>query len=79
MPLEYQVITSLRLGLYDGMIHSLSELAELFNISEEEVLQKTEKGIILFQTIIERYKEIFSKEFPSLDGESTRILKINNK
>lgn len=79
LPLEYQVITSLRLGLYDGMIHSLSELAELFNISEEEVLQKTEKGIILFQTIIERYKEIFSKEFPSLDGESTRILKINNK
>ena len=79
LPLEYQVITSLRLGLYDGMIHSLSELAELFNISEEEVLQKTEKGIILFQTIIERYKEIFSKEFSSLDGESTRILKINNK
>lgn len=34
-----------RLGLYDGMIHSLSELAEIFNISEQEVLQKTEKGI----------------------------------
>ena len=79
LPLEYQIITALRLGLYDGMIHSLSELAELFNISEREVLERTEKGISLFQTISERYKELFSREFPSLDGESTMLLRLNNK
>ena len=61
------------------MIHSLSELAELFNISEREVLERTEKGISLFQTISERYKELFSREFPSLDGESTMLLRLNNK
>lgn len=79
LPLEYQIITALRLGLYDGMIHSLSELAELFNISESEVLERTEKGITLFQTIIERYKELFSRDFPDLDGESARLLRINDK
>ncbi len=79
LPLEYQIITALRLGIYDGMIHSLSELAELFNISESEVLERTEKGISLFQTISERYKELFSREFPSLDGESTMLLRLNNK
>lgn len=79
LPLEYQIITALRLGLYDGMIHSLSELAEIFNISEQEVLQKTEKGIALFQTLVLKYQEIYGKDFPALDGESTMLLRINNK
>ena len=79
LPLEYQIITSLRLGLYDGMIHSLSELSEIFNISEQEVLQKTEKGIALFQTLVLKYQEIYGKDFPALDGESTMLLRINNK
>ena len=79
LPLEYQIITSLRLGLYDGMIHSLSELAELFNISEQEVLMKTEKGISLFQTLVLKYHELYGKDFPTLDGESTMLLRLNDK
>ena len=61
------------------MIHSLSELSEIFNISEQEVLQKTEKGIALFQTLVLKYQEIYGKDFPALDGESTMLLRINNK
>lgn len=79
LPLEYQIITALRLGLYDGMIHSLSELAELFNISEQEVLMKTEKGISLFQTLVLKYHELYGKDFPTLDGESTMLLRLNDK
>lgn len=79
LPLEYQIITALRLGLYDGMIHSLSELAELFNISEQEVLMKTEKGISLFQTLVLKYHELYGKDFPTLDGESTMLLRLNGK
>lgn len=79
LPLEYQIITALRLGLYDGMIHSSCELAEIFNISEQEVLNKTEKGISLFQNLVIRYQELFGKDFPTLDGESTMLLKLNDK
>lgn len=78
LPLEFQLVTSLRLGLYDAKVHSIPELAELFNISEEEAFTRTEKGIALFQTFVNRYKELFNVEFPSLDGDSASLLRLKS-
>lgn len=78
LPLEFQLVTSLRLGLYDNKVHSISEIAELFNISEEETLARTKKGVDLFQTLVAKYKELFNVDFPSLDGDSISLLRFKN-
>ena len=72
-------MTSLRLGIYDGNIHSVQEIAEIFNISEDNTLQELNKGINLFYILVSRYKELFNCEFPTLDGESELYLGLKPK
>lgn len=79
LPLKCQLMTSLRLGIYDGNIHSVQEIAEIFNISEDNTLQELNKGINLFYILVSRYKELFNCEFPTLDGESELYLGLKPK
>ena len=51
LPTSCKGITNLRLGLVDGFIYSVSELSELFNISEQEVNNLLEVGISYFEEI----------------------------
>ena len=69
LPIEYQYITALRLGLvYDGKIHSIEELAEIFNIDIETARKRCSKGINIFILIIERYKELYNQNIPNIDA-----------
>lgn len=74
--MDCQLITSLHLGIYDGNIHSIKEIAEVFNINEEIVLEKLSKGISLFRTLVTRYQELFGHEFPTLNGENGLYLNL---
>ena len=76
LPIEYRFITMLRLGLYDDKIYSLKELSVIFNIGENEVLLRTEKGILLFKNFIQEYERIYGQNFPELEGESGTMLKL---
>ncbi len=76
LPLEYQLITSLRVGIYDGIIHSISEISEIFHITEEDASEKCSKGIALFNILVSKYQEMFNIKFPNLDGETSSILKL---
>lgn len=76
LPLEYQLITSLRMGIYDGIIHSISEISEIFHITEEDASEKCSKGIALFNILVSKYQEMFNIKFPNLDGETSSILKL---
>lgn len=73
---DYQLVTSLRLGIYDEKLYSISEIGEIFNISDEEVLRKVAKGIELFHILVNGYQKLFGKEFPSLDGEKGLYLSL---
>ena len=69
LPIEYQYITALRLGLiYDEKIHSIEELAEIFNIDIETARERCSKGINIFILIIERYKELYNQNVPNIDA-----------
>ena len=69
LPIEYQYITALRLGLiYDGKIHSIEELAEIFNIDIETARKRCSKGINIFILIIEKYKELYNQNIPNIDA-----------
>ncbi len=76
LPLEYQLITSLRMGLYDGNIHSISEISRIFHVTEEYASEKCSKGIALFNFLVSKYQEIFNIKFPNLDGKTDSILKL---
>ena len=76
LPIEYRFITMLRLGLYDDKIYSLKELSVIFNIGENEVLLRTEMGILLFKNFIQEYERIYGQNFPELEGESGTMLKL---
>lgn len=79
LPLKYKLIGALRLGLYDGNIHSIEEIAELYNISEEEVIANLNKIIDLLLTLVKRYEELYSCSFPNLNGELTLIKRLSKK
>ena len=67
LPIEYRFITMLRLGLYDDKIYSLKELSVIFNIAENKVLLRTEKGILLFKNLVKEYERIYGQTFPELE------------
>lgn len=54
IPFKYRLITSLRMGLYDNKMYSLDEIANIFNITKEEALDLTNKGLIIFKEIKEK-------------------------
>lgn len=72
LPLEYRMFTSLRLGIYDGNIHSITEIADLFGIPENIASRKIARGIILFRNLITKNPELVG----SLNKESMNILKL---
>lgn len=75
LPLRCQLMASLRLGIYDGNIHSIPEIAEVFEVNENEVSQELNKVKILFSTLASGYKESFGMDFPAVDDESLLELK----
>lgn len=81
LPIDYQLVTSLYLGLYDGIIYPIPKICELFNMGEEEVIEKVNMGRNLFETLVNRYNELFKQSFPELDGESRQLLrsKVENE
>ena len=52
LPEEYRLMTALRLGIYDGSIYSIKDIASIFNISEDEVRKKVDKGTNLFRDLV---------------------------
>ena len=52
LPEEYRLMTALRLGIYDGSIYSIKDIASIFNISEDEVRKKVDKGTNLFRNLV---------------------------
>ena len=42
------------MGLYDNKMYSLDEIANIFNITKEEALDLTNKGLIIFKEIKEK-------------------------
>ena len=58
-----------------------AKICELFNMGEEEVIEKVNMGRNLFETLVNRYNELFKQSFPELDGESRQLLrsKVENE
>ena len=56
IPLKYQFITELRLGLYDGNIYSLHQLSKIFGLNNNEVLKYTQRGIKYLCKILSIYQ-----------------------
>lgn len=52
LPEEYRLMTALRLGIYDGSIYSIKDIASIFNISEDDVKEKVDKGTNLFRDLV---------------------------
>ncbi len=57
LPEEYRLMTSLRLGIYDGSIYSIKDIASIFNISEDEVRKKVDKGTNLFRDLVKEQEK----------------------
>lgn len=57
LPEEYRLMTSLRLGIYDGSIYSIKDIASIFNISEDEVRKKVDKGTNLFKDLVKEQEK----------------------
>lgn len=74
LPIQYQLITSLRLGLYDGKIHSIQEIAEIFNLDLSTTKEALSKSVMLFSFLVERYVNIFGVSFPNLSHETDLAL-----
>ena len=77
LPLKYRLISALRLGLYDGNIHSIQEIALMFNVSEDAIIMDLSKLNDLFLTFANRYQELYNFPFPSFNGESIMIKKLS--
>lgn len=78
LPSQYQLITSLRLGLYDGKMYSIQEIADTFNLNISDTKESLEKSIDLFKLLVNRYKELYGVSFPDLDNETNRLLLMLN-
>lgn len=52
---EERLIVAYRLGLEDGLLHTLDEVMSYFNITKEEVTWLWEKGIIHLKLIVLKY------------------------
>lgn len=57
LPEEYRLMTSLRLGIYDGSIYSIKDIASIFNISEDDVKEKVDKGTNLFRDLVKEQEK----------------------
>lgn len=57
LPEEYRLMTALRLGIYDGSIYSIKDIASIFNISEDEVRKKVDKGTNLFRDLVKEQEK----------------------
>ena len=57
LPEEYRLMTALRLGIYDGSIYSIKDIASIFNISEDDVKEKVDKGTNLFRDLVKEQEK----------------------
>lgn len=57
LPEEYRLMTALRLSIYDGSIYSIKDIASIFNISEDDVKEKVDKGTNLFRDLVKEQEK----------------------
>ena len=57
LPEEYRLMTALRLGIYDGSIYSIKDIASIFNISDDDVKEKVDKGTNLFRDLVKEQEK----------------------
>ena len=57
LPEEYRLMTALRLGIYDESIYSIKDIASIFNISEDDVKEKVDKGTNLFRDLVKEQEK----------------------
>ncbi len=72
LPKEYQLITALRLGLYDGYIHTMKDICIILSLEEDEAFAKTDIGISLYNDLVSKYQE----QYKELREESNQILQL---
>ena len=72
LPKEYQLITALRLGLYDGYIHTMKDICIILSLEEDEAFAKTDIGISLYNDLVSKYQE----QYKELREESYQILQL---
>ena len=77
LPIEIKDMTALRLGLNgNNKMHSLTEIAQTYNISIEEATKKVTEGVNLFVLYIKRYQELFGKSKKLIEEQTAEILKL---
>ena len=77
LPIEIKDMTALRLGLNGNYkMHSLTEIAQTYNISIEEATKKVTEGVNLFVLYIKRYQELFGKSKKLIEEQTAEILKL---
>ena len=77
LPIEIKDMTALRLGLNgNNKMHSLTEIAQTYNISIEEATKKVTEGVNLFILYVKRYQELFGKSKKIIEEQTAEILKL---
>lgn len=76
MPKGIREVTILRLGINDGIMHDEETIAQMVDLSEEQTSSNIKQGIDIFIATIEKYREIFSHNFPDMKNEADTILKL---
>lgn len=74
IPNEERVIISYRLGLEDGLLHSIDNIVDNFNIPKELAICIWERGIIRLKLIILKFLRDTDRD--KIDKEEIRLLRI---
>ena len=56
LPKNIRMILELKTGVYDSKIHSISEIAQMFNTSVQEVNSALDSGMAILDMLIDTYK-----------------------
>ena len=76
LPDESRKYTALRLGITDGKIYTISQIAQMYGADVKDVQTAIDNGIEVFMALVNRYKEKYKNDFPNLNGESDLYLKL---
>ena len=57
LPVDCRAITALKLGVYDGIVYNVKDIANIFCISELEVEEKLNKGINMLHELVKDYEK----------------------
>lgn len=76
IPAEYRQITEVCLGIFDGKMYPLAEVATMFNISLADTRFRRDEGIKMFVSILAKNQKLLEEYMPTLNNEWQSMIKL---